>query len=194
MVKVKIKSKAVKAKKKFPVRIKAPEYLNNFLLGESNVSSLENLEGKTCLIGLMFVTKSIKHKNVRMKFRVNEVSSGEAKTEACLYEMLPYYLSRTLRAGKPLVEDRFEVMSKDERVLVFKTFIVLQNKTSQEIKSEVRKLVRDSLTAFCLKTSAEDVFKVVIDNTMQNTLQSDIKKVAQVKNLEFRKVELKKIE
>lgn len=194
MVKVKIKSKAVKAKKKFPVRIKAPEYLNNFLLGESNVSSLENLEGKTCLIGLMFVTKNIKHKNVRMKFRINEVSSGEAKTEACLYEMLPYYLSRTLRAGKPLVEDRFEVESKDERVLVIKTFIVLQNKVSQEIKSEVRKLVRDTLKSFAGKSNSDDIFKTVIDNTMQNTLQSEIKKVTQVKNIEFRKVELNKKE
>ena len=56
MAKVVVKSKVKKVKRKFPVKVQAPEYLSSKVLGESNVTDLNSLLGKTSKMNMMYVT------------------------------------------------------------------------------------------------------------------------------------------
>ena len=122
MAKVVVKSKVKKAKRKFPVEIKAPEFLNSVTLGHSEVTDLNALVGKTSKMNLMYITGNVKNQNVRLTFGITEASSGLAKTTVKSYEQIPYYLGRFVKKGSDLVEDSVVSTTKDGQNVRVKPF------------------------------------------------------------------------
>ena len=127
MVKV---SKAKKIKKKFPIEIVAPEYLNSVKIGKSNVTDLNAAVGKTSKVNMMYVTGNVKNQNIRLTLVIDEVNSGLAKTKVKTYEQIPYYLGRFVKPGSDLVEDSFACTSNDGQKIRVKPFIVTKMSTS----------------------------------------------------------------
>lgn len=192
MAKVKVKTRTKTAKKKFPVRYESPEFLGSVNLGEYNVTSLEKLKGKKLMLNLMFLTKNVRHQNVRLYFRVTDVHTGVAKTEVCNYEVISYYLSKMLRKGTTLIEDNFVAENKEERKLKISPFIVTKNQVSGTVKTEIRKKVRELLSDYMKKSTAEEVYNGVITGNLQSYLRNEIKNIVPVKALDFKKIQLTK--
>lgn len=190
MAKVVVKSKVKKAKRKYPVEIKAPEYLNSVVLGKSHVSDLSQLEGKTSKMNLMYVTGSAKNQNIRLTFRVEEVSSGLAKTTVKTYEQIPYYLGRFVKKGSDLVEDSFTVTTKDGVEVRVKPFIVTKKNTTALIASSLRAKVKELVTTQSNEQNYDEFITGVINGKMQPTIRNELKGVFPVKAFEFKKVEL----
>lgn len=190
MAKVVVKSKVKKTKKKFPVEIRAPEYLNNYLLGNSQVTDLNSLVGKTAKINLMYITGNVKNQNVRLTFSVNEVNSGLAKTIVTKYDQIPYYLGRFVRKGSDLIEDSFEVTTKDSRVVTIKPFIVTKMNTSGLILSQIRKNLRELVEKDAKESVYDEFISSIIGGRIQNGYRTELKKIFPLKALEFKKVEL----
>jgi len=188
MAKVVVKSKVKKIKRKFPVKLIAPEYLGSKELGSSNVTDLNTLVGKTSKISLMYITGSVKNQNVRLVFKVNEVSSGVAKTEVVAYSQVPYFLGRYVKVGSDLIEDSFVVTSKDGKNVRVKPFIVTKNKVGSMISTAVRNKTRELLEKEISSRVAGDFINSVIMYKLQNMLRSGLKKITPIKTFEFKKV------
>ena len=188
MAKVVVKSKVKKIKRKFPVEIKAPEVFNSVSLGKSQTTDLKLFIGKTVKMNLMYVTKSVKNQNVRVFFKVNEVSSGVAKTEVVGYEQIAYYLKRFVKAGSDLVEDSFVVTSKDGKKLRVKPFIVTKKCATSMILSDIRQKVRELIEKDALAIDAENYIYDVSIGKVQLGYRNEIKKIFPLKALEFRMV------
>ena len=138
MAKIAIKSKVKKVKRKFPVEIVAPEFLNSKKIGSSMVTDLNKLVGKTTKLSMMYITGSVKNQNVRLTFKITEVASGLAKTQLSNYQQIPYYLGRHIKTTTNLVEDSFVVTSKDGLNVRIKPFIVTKQAASGLVKSVIR--------------------------------------------------------
>jgi small subunit ribosomal protein S3Ae len=190
MAKVVIKSKQKKVKKKFPVEIYAPEFLNSVKLGESEVTDLNNLIGKTSKINLMYITKSIKNQNIRLGFKITEVSSGKANTQVFSYMQIPYYLTRFLKSGSDLVEDSFVVETKDKVKVRVKPFIVTKDKTTQLIKKSIRASTKEIIENDAKSKTYDEFISSVIYGKIQNSYRTSLKKIYPLKTFEFRKVEI----
>ncbi|MFW5705080.1 MAG: hypothetical protein ACOCXG_04530 [Nanoarchaeota archaeon] len=190
MAKVVVKSKAKKAKRKFPVEIIAPEFLNSASLGTSQVSDLANFVGKSLKINLMYVSGSVKNQNVWLTFRVIEASSGQAKTEVKKYEQIPYYLGRFVKKGSDLVEDSFIAKSKDGKEVRVKPFVVTKENVSELVLSSVRAKTKESIVSELSKVTYDEFVSGVIGNKYQTQFRNEVKKIFPLKSFEFKKIEL----
>lgn len=189
MAKVVVKSKVKKVKRKFPVKFVAPEYLNSKNLGESQVTDLTSLVGKTLKINLMYISNNIKNQNVRLEFKVIDVASGLAKTQVSSYTQIPYYLGRFVKKSSDLVETSVVFTSKNGVKLRVKPFIVTKTNVSSMILTTLRikvtKMINDEISSH----SADEFMSSVISNKLQNLFRNELKKVSPIKVFEFKKVE-----
>jgi ribosomal protein S3AE len=188
MAKVVVKKNVKKAKRKFPVTIKAPDSFKSVDLGKSQVTDLNSLIGKSIKINLMYVTKSIKNQNVRLVFKVNAVNSGVANTEIVSYSQIPYYLNRFVKAGSDLIEDSFVCESKDGRKLRVKPFVITKKNTSGMALSAVREKVKEIISKDASTMSAEEFIVAVTSGKVQVGFRNEAKKIFPLKAFEFRKV------
>ena len=190
MAKVVVKSKVKKAKRKYPVEIKAPEFLNSAVLGESHVTDLNKLVGKTSKMNLMYITGSARNQNIRLTFRVEEVSSGQAKTIVKTYEQVPYYLGRFVRKGSDLIEDSFTVTTKDNKEVRVKPFVVTKLNSTRLIETSLRGKVKELVSAQASEETYEEFIADVVHGKLQTSFRNELKKIFPVKTFEFKKVEL----
>ena len=190
MAKVVVKTKVKKLKRKFPVEIKAPEYLNSVSLGKSEVTDLNALVGKTTKLNMMYVSGNVKNQNIRLVFKVIEVSSGLAKTEVSAYYQIPYYLSRFVKAGSDLVEDSFVVVSKDGKTVKIQPFVVTKMNASAMIASAIRAAIKEIVTKDITSKTYDEFMASVIAGKVQTGYRNEIKKIFPLKTFEFREVEL----
>ncbi|MFW5872215.1 MAG: hypothetical protein ACOCUT_03825 [bacterium] len=190
MAKVVVKSKVKKAKKKFPVEIVAPAYLDNVKLGSADVSDLSSFMGRSIKLNLMYVTGSVKNQNVRLSFKVVDVKSGLAETEVQVYEHIPYYLGRFVRKGSDLVEDSFVATTKDGQQVRVKPFIVTKENVSGLVLSSVRAKTREVIEKDLNTKDYGEFMASVISGKLQNGLRNEVKKIFPLKSFEFKKVEL----
>lgn len=190
MAKIVVKTKVKKLKRKFPVEIKAPEYMNSISLGKTEVSDLSLLVGRTTKLNMMYVSGNVKNQNIRLIFKIVEVSSGLAKTEVSGYYHIPYYLSRFIKAGSDLVEDSFVVTSKNGKNIRIQPFIVTKNNASSMIGVAIRSLVREIVTKDITSRTYEEFISLVISGKVQIAYRNEVKKIFPLKAFEFREVEL----
>ncbi|MCA9486778.1 hypothetical protein H6501_00600 [Candidatus Woesearchaeota archaeon] len=192
MAKVVVKSKVKKVKRKFPVELKAPEYLNSMSLGTSNVTDLPSLVGKCVRMNLMYVTGSVKNQNVRLVFTVTEAASGLAKTHVTEYEQIAYFLSRFVKKGSELLEDSFVVTSKDGVGIRVKPFVVTKGTASTLVKSALRAKARELVEKDASSKTIGEFMSSVIVGKGQNEYRNELKKIFPLKSFEFRKVSVEK--
>ena len=168
MAKIVVKSKIKKVKRKFPVEIVAPEFLNSKKIGSTDVTDLNKLVGKTTKLSMMYITGSVKNQNGRLTFKIVEVNSGLAKTQLVIYQHIPYYLGRNIRVNSDLIEDSFVVKSKDGLDVRIKPFIISKQSASGLVKSvirnETRKIIGNELAS---KTIDEFPFKATVFSSFE---------------------------
>lgn len=190
MAKVVVKSKVKKVKRKFPVKIQAPEYLNSVELGTSQVTDLSLLPGKRAKVNLMYVTGNIKNQNIRLTFKITDVTSGLAQTTVCVYDQIPYYLGRFLKPGSDLIEDSFEVKTKDGKEIRLKPFIVTKMNASKTVLSSMRVKAREIMEKEIATKDYDEFISSIVFGKIQNVFRNELKAIFPLKALEFRKVEL----
>lgn len=190
MAKVVVKSKVKKAKRKFPVEVKSPEYLNSVTLGHSNVTDLTAMVGKTSKINLMYVTGNVKNQNIRLTFKVVEVSSGLAKTTVKTYEQIPYYLRRFVKKGSDLIESSFVGISKDGQKVRVKPFVVSKFNITKLVSSALRAKIEEILIKDISEKTYDEFISAVIGGKLQSLYRNELKKITPLKAFEFKRVDL----
>ncbi len=190
MAKVVVKTKVKKVKRKFPVEILAPEYLDSVHLGTTQTSDLTTFVGKTLKINMMYVSGNVKNQNIRLTFKINEVSSGKANTIVSSYEQIPYYLGRFIKSGSDLVEDSIELISKDNKKILVKAMMVTKNNISSSVISALRLKSRELFQKELESKSYDEFMSSLIGGKIQNQFRNELKMIFPLKTFEFKKVEL----
>ncbi|MFP4402246.1 MAG: hypothetical protein ACLFPL_03350 [Candidatus Nanoarchaeia archaeon] len=190
MAKVVVKQKTKKVKKKFPVEFIAPEIFNSKSLGQTQVSDLGNIVGKTIVMNMMYVADSVKFQNIRLTFKVMTVDSGKAQTFVQKYEQVPYYLSRFIKKDSDLVEVNEDVVTKDGVKLVVKMFIVTKSCVSQLVLTQIREKARELIKKECSNISYDNFISNVVYSKIQQGLRNELKKITPLKVFEFKKIEV----
>lgn len=185
-----VKSKVKKTKRKFPVEIVAPEFLNSKRIGSSEVTDLNSLVGKTTKVSMMYITGSVKNQNVRLTFKINEVNSGLAKTQLSMYQQIPYYLGRHVKANSNLIEDSFVVKSKDGLDVRIKPFIVTKQMASGLVKSVIRNETKKIIGNELASKTYNEFMNEVIGGKVQIGFRNALKVILPLKAFEFKKISL----
>ena len=189
MAKVIVKKAIKKVKRKFPIEILSPENFNRKVLGNTEVINTANLLGKKIKMNLMYLTDKIRNQNITLTFKIDKVESDKATTKVVKYEQVSYYLSRNLKKGCSLIEDSFEVKSKDNVSFKIKPFVVTRNYISLLVKRNLRKEVQKLILEYVSEVDSKTLFQDIVSEKLQISVKSEIKKITQIKTFEFKKLE-----
>ena len=189
--KVLVKSRAKRFKRKSPVEIISPEILRSVSLGTSEFSDLNKAIGRVIKMNMMYVTGNVKNQNIRLYFKINEISSGLAKTQVVMYEQIAYYLRRHIGVGSCLVEDSYVCKSSDGVDVVVKLFIITRDRVTKMISKALRSTFRTFISKYASSKSYEDFILSVILGRVQSSLKGELKKLVPLKLVELKKVGIK---
>jgi len=180
--------KETKKGKKNWIKIIAPGEFKDAELGESFVSSPEDLIGKTLFINLSVLLNDIRKQNINIGFKVIDVKNLQASTKVFSYELMPAHVRRMVRIMKERIDDSFIIESKDKLKIRIKPIILTKSKTKQSILNAIRKKTRDKLIKLASEKTFSDILKLVISVELQKTLKTELNKIYPLSTFEIRKL------
>lgn len=106
-------------------------------------------------------------------------------------QIMPYFLRRMLRKGTNYVEDSFSAECKDAIVRI-KPFLVTRRKVSRAIRTALRNKAKEELINYLKNRDAEKIFEDILNNQIQRTLSSVLKKIYPLSLCEIRIFQIEK--
>lgn len=183
---------ASKGKKKKWYTILAPANFDNKELGDSLVLEPENLMGKKIKVNLMTLTNDIKKQNIRLKFEVTEIKESKGLTTPTEFELSPALIKRYVRRKKDRLDESLVYMTKDEKKVRIKPFVLTRNNITGSLKKEIRKILKLTLQKIIASRNYLDLYTDLISYRIQKELRDNINKVVPIKNSEIRILQLEK--
>jgi small subunit ribosomal protein S3Ae len=187
-----VKQPAVKKRIKNWYNIHAPVFLNEAILGESNVYAKNELIGKTIKLNLFAFTNDIKKQNMDAIFRVTNVVENKALTEILGIILTQSYIKRLVRRGRNKIDDSFLVKTKDRKLIRVKPLLVTNNKTNKSVTSKIRLITRDYTRKLAATVTNEELFSMIVNVKLQKELREKLNKVYPLKFSEIRQAVIEK--
>lgn len=105
--------------------------------------------------------------------------------------LLPSFLKKMVRKGTSYVEDSFVAQTQDAQILI-KPFLIARRKVSRAVRKALREKARAEIIDYLKKTTAEEVFKDLLKNTLQKPLSLKLKKTYPLSLCEIRVIKVQK--
>ena len=186
-------SGADKWKNKEWLEIKAPDYVDDKVLGETFTSNTDSVVGRVVQISLMDLTGSFKDLNYQLSFKVNEVAGRVAKTEFFQQELSRDFRRSQIRNHRSQIEGIFNFKLADDARVRIKLFVV----TPSRIHSSVKKEIRMALVAKLEELTSELTFPAFVNQLIKYEITNALVPVAEeiypVKVCEISKVKVVKL-
>lgn len=181
----------VKAKKSwFPIL--APNIFDDAVLGESPVSSVDELSGRTITVNLMTLTNDVKHQSINITFRIAKAADGRAFTELEAYETSPSAIRRIVRREISRMDDSFVCETSDKRQMRVKFVVMTRTKTTSSALKAIRKAVIETVAREASKADFEGFIMAILQHRLHNSVRDATSKIYPLRSFEVKKVVLLK--
>ena len=182
--------KKIKVIKKKWFKIITPKIFNNVPIGETYVSSVDKVIGKTIKINLKELTRDHKQQKQNIKFEVTEVRSDIGQTKVVYYEIMPSAVKRMIRRGKSRVDISILCTSKENEAVRIKPLIITNYNATKNVQSNLRNAAENIIINYVADTNFDKVFSDVINFRLQRILREQLKKKFPVKICDIRVLKL----
>ena len=179
------KAEGWKAKKWFDVV--TPEIFGKMSIGSTPTDDPAKLVGRVMDTTLGELTNDLGKQNVKMHFKVNEVSGESAHTRFTGHELTRDYLRSLVKRRTSLVESNIVVTTKDG----FKVHLKPMALTIKRAGSSQIKAIRDIMNATLHERGKELNYEQFIHEVVLGKLASDIYKKSKI-IYPLRRVEISK--
>ena len=160
------------------------------LLGESRVTSPQDLLGKSVHVNLMALTNDPRKQSFNVRFLVKSVDGDTGVADLIEYQMGRAYVRRVVRKGTSRVDDSFVVRTKDNVHCLVKPLFVTKHHVNNKIATSLRKKVRELLARRVAQTTSSELFTSVIHNQLQMDLKRELKRIYPLTTSEIRVLEI----
>lgn len=143
----------------------------------------QNLEGKTIKVDL---TRILKGKSMEASFTIKNSVPILRKVS-----LLGFYIRRMIRKNISYVEDSFICETKDLK-LRLKPFLITRKRVYRSIRNSLRIETKKLILEFCKERTSEEVFKSILNSSLQRELSAKLKKIYPLALCEIRTVEIEK--
>ena len=143
--------------------------------------AIEDFHGKTIKYDL---TRFLRGKNMILKLKV-QVKDGKADSYPIELKLLSPYLRRMVRKGTNYVEDSFSIETKNARVRI-KPFLITRKKVSRVVRKALREKAKKELTKNLEGKTTQTIFEDLLQNKIQKSLSSVLKKIYPLSLCEIR--------
>ena len=180
------KQVVLKKKKKKWIPIFANKMFNDIQIGDSYVSEPSLLIGRYIETNLMELTNDIKKQNIKVLFKIGNVTENKATADLVGYELLGSVIRRVVKRAKSKIDDSFIVETKDNAKMVVKSIILTKTKTAHSILTKLRFKSKEYIIANFKKWAYDEAFAELLNHNLQKNLREYLKKIYPVSVVEVR--------
>ena len=166
--------------------ILATKNFGNVIIGETVAYEHKNLIGRVVDINLGNLTRDVKLQNIKLKFRIINVSDGKANTEIKGYELVSSYIKRIIKVGRSRVDDSFDVVTLDKVKIKIKPLILTKYKAQKNVLKNLRNLVKNEFVDYIQKENYEKFVSDLVSKKLQRDVRSKLNKIYPVSVVEIR--------
>ncbi|MFT4312118.1 MAG: hypothetical protein ACMXYF_02715 [Candidatus Woesearchaeota archaeon] len=177
-------------KKKKWYELIAPELFARQSIGFSLLADPKSLLGKSVKVNLMNLTKNIKKQHINVTFKVTDIIENKGQTTPVLYEIVPSSIKRLVRSGRDRIDDSFLVKTQDEQYVRIKPLLITRSHEPAALISEARRIAVTTLRESAKEITYEQLFKQIVEGTMQKQLKDAVQKKVFLRTAEIRVVSL----
>ncbi len=178
-----------KSKRWFTIR--APRQPWQFkVIGETLGETPEHLMGRIYETTQNEVDGDFSKMHVKLRFRVVDTRGEDALTEYIGHALQSDYIRRQIRRHRGKVDDVVDCVTSDGYYLRVKPVVVAANRIKSSQKSQMRKLMRDTLLQFTARSTWLEVQASILSGALETTLVDAIKAIQPTRTVMIRKVQL----
>ena len=178
-----------KSKRWFTIR--APRQPWQFkVIGETLGETPEHLIGRIYETTQNDVDGDFSKMHVKLRFRVIDTRGEDALTEYIGHALQSDYVRRQIRRMSGKVDDVVDCVTADGYYIRVKPVVVATNRIKTSQKSQMRKLMRDTLLQFTARSTWLEVQNSLLSGAVETSLIDAIKTIQPTRTVMIRKVQL----
>jgi len=128
--------------------------------------------------------------HVKLRFRITETLNSDALTEFIGHSMMKDHMRRQVRRYRGKVDDVIDVVTVDGYHIRIKPLIISQRRINTSRKAAMREATRDVILQMSGTSTWVDLQRVILDGTMERSINDAAGKIHPVRNVMIRKSEL----
>jgi small subunit ribosomal protein S3Ae len=182
--------KADRWKSKVWYQIVAPEMFGRAVMAETLADDPEKLIGRTINVTVAEMTNDFSKQNIKLKFKVTDVSGNTANTTFMGHRLANDYIASLIKRQTSRIDVNFEVRTKDGYRMRIKPtcFTTHRAKTSQieAIRKSAEELVQDRAR----KLDFERLIEEVVQGKLSAKIYRSVKNIYPLRRVEILKTEM----
>jgi small subunit ribosomal protein S3Ae len=175
-----------KWRKKKYFTVLAPKVFQERELGQSIAYDSASLEGRYVKTNLMMLTGNIKKQHVNITFKVIRVQGDTAFTMVDAYAVAPSAIKRRVRRQRDRIDESFQCVTKDNRIVRIKPLVLTRIKTSRSVKSALRNALLQYVVNFVRKVDYDSLVMDVIHEKFQKSIVNAVGKIVPIRFVDIR--------
>jgi len=175
-----------KWRKKKYFSIMAPKMFQERELGQTLAYESNTLQGRCIKTNLMMITGNIKRQDINVTFRVNKVLGDTAYTFLESYEIMPAAVKRKVRRQKDKIDESFNCVTKDNKLIRMKPLIMTAGKTSRSVTASLRDKIKQFTVLAARKLDYDSFTMDIINEKFQKDLGNMLNKVTPIRVVAIR--------
>jgi len=185
-----VKAKKVKTidkwRKKRYFSILAPNIFQERELGNAMAYESASLKGRAIETNLMVLTGNVKKQDINITFKVVSVKGDTAFTFIDKYEVSPAAIKRKVRRGRDRLDESFQCVTKDNRIVRIKPLIITGVKTSRSVKAALRKETIQFIINSIRRVDYDTLILDILNEKLQRETANRIRQILPIRFVDIR--------
>ena len=171
--------------------IRAPRHPWNYQnIGETIGESDEHIIGRIYEMTQQEFNGDFTKMHVMLRFRVSETVGQDALTTFVGHHHQTNHIRRQIRRYRGKIDDVLDVVTEDGYLVRIKPLIITQKRVQTSVKQSIRSKTRDVLRGFVAKTTYDNLQVAMLDGSLENEIQNQIKSIYPCRSVVIRKSQL----
>ena len=171
--------------------IRAPRHPWNYQnIGETIGESDEHIIGRIYEMTQQEFNGDFTKMHVMLRFRVSETVGQDALTTFVGHHHQTNHIRRQIRRYRGKIDDVLDVVTEDGYLVRIKPLIITQKRVQTSVKQSIRSKTRDVLRGFVAKTTYDGLQVAMLDGSLENEIQNQIKSIYPCRSVVIRKSQL----
>ena len=171
--------------------IRAPRHPWNYQnIGETIGESDEHIIGRIYEMTQQEFNGDFTKMHVMLRFRVSETVGQDALTTFVGHHHQTNHIRRQIRRYRGKIDDVLDVVTEDGYLVRIKPLIITQKRVQTSVKQSIRAKTRDVLHGFVAKTTYDGLQVAMLDGSLENEIQNQIKSIYPCRTVVIRKSQL----
>jgi small subunit ribosomal protein S3Ae len=167
----------------------APKMFNEKVIGETPVSDVKALIGRTIQVNLMNLIDDLSKYYIKMYFKISDIKEKNAYTEFAGLECMRDYISRLIRYGIKRMDTIQDLITEDKKKIRVKTIIITSKKIKKNVAMSLKKLVEDMVKKEVTSVNLDELVEKIINDNIKRSIFDEGSRIYPIRAFEIRKVE-----